>query len=201
MWPLELKFLAKTDIAKGSISPAYCTKLWLFFTVILWLSLFLINLQGGVFVLSVCLAPILARLIALDLCYLVLPDIYTLPLLFLGLFLSVFSNFTSITFLESLLGIFVGGGGLLLLAILLERVEREAGIGGGDIKMVAAAGSFLGISSIATFLWVSCMLAFVLYPFLKRKKQPISFGPALIVSLWVFIIYPHPIEKLIDMWL
>jgi leader peptidase (prepilin peptidase)/N-methyltransferase len=70
-----------------------------------------------------------------------LPDAITLPGILTGF---AFSFFTEPGWLSSLLGILVGGGLLWATAELYFRVRHEEGLGGGDVKMLAMVGAFLG---------------------------------------------------------
>ncbi|MFT7434174.1 MAG: leader peptidase (prepilin peptidase)/N-methyltransferase [Alphaproteobacteria bacterium] len=186
MLEFERRFIAKEDISTGPVCQKFCTKLWLILTCLFMASILFSMAISPLFFLYLLMSAILARLVTLDLCYLVLPDIYTLPLMATGLGLAA-SPLLSISLIESLLGILAGGGSILILAIALDKINSKSNIGGGDIKMIAVAGSFLGISLMPIFLWVACLFSFILYPLLKSKNHAISFGPALIIALWILL--------------
>jgi leader peptidase (prepilin peptidase)/N-methyltransferase len=80
-------------------------------------------------------------LFAIDLEHHLLPDAITLPGIVVGF---LFSLFAAPGWLASLLGILAGGGVLWLIAEAYYRVRHEEGLGGGDIKMLAMIGAFLG---------------------------------------------------------
>tara|TARA_R110000868_G_scaffold218576_2_gene469324 strand:- start:250236 stop:250838 length:603 start_codon:yes stop_codon:yes gene_type:complete len=190
----ERRFIEAEDISTGPLPAKYLTKTWLALTLLLALSLFLVSLTTAQIALYLLLAPVIARLIVLDLCYLVLPDIYTLPLIVLGIALT-FIPIPSVSLAQSLLGMLVGGGGILLLAIVLEKVNKQSNIGGGDIKLIAAASTFIGLESVANFLWLACAFSFILYPILRKNRKTISFGPTLALSFWLLLIHPKIIEN------
>jgi leader peptidase (prepilin peptidase) / N-methyltransferase len=80
-------------------------------------------------------------LFAIDLEHHLLPNLITLPGIFIGL---AFSFFTEPGWLASLIGIAVGGGILWVMAEAYYRVRHEEGLGMGDVKMLAMVGAFLG---------------------------------------------------------
>jgi len=84
--------------------------------------------------------------------------------------------------MDSLLGAFLGGGFFLAAGILGKVLFRKDGMGGGDIKLMAALGAFLGPAFIFPSIFVASLsaLLFVVarYPF--RKKffgESFPFGP------------------------
>ena len=77
-----------------------------------------------------------------------IPDVVTLPSMVYALVLAAASGGRT-ALVEAGLGILVGGGLLLLLAVV-----TRGGIGGGDIKLVALLGSALG--------WKPALIAFAL---------------------------------------
>lgn len=198
MFKFERRFIAPDDISSGPINAQYCTKIWLFVTLFFACSVLICETSTIQLCLYLTLAPILARLLALDLCHLVLPDLYTIPIIITGLSISLIPSLNIISFTESILGIFIGGGAILLMTILLEKVNHKSNMGGGDIKMIAAAGGFIGISLLPSYLWIACAVAFILYPLLKKNNFVISFGPALILSFWLLLLQPKIVEKSIS---
>ena len=110
----------------------------------------LLLLRTGVTVQGVAALPLLAALAVvsvLDLSTRTIPDVITIPGLLYGLLLSLGPG-TS-TPREALLGVLVGGGVPLVLALV-----SRGGIGGGDVKLLAMLGAVLG--------WRGAVLAFVL---------------------------------------
>jgi leader peptidase (prepilin peptidase)/N-methyltransferase len=80
-------------------------------------------------------------LFAIDLEHHLLPNRVTLPGIVVGF---LFSFFTEPGWLDSLIGIVVGGGSLLLMFYLYLLVRKKEGLGMGDPKMLAMIGAFLG---------------------------------------------------------
>ncbi len=80
-------------------------------------------------------------LFAIDLEHHLLPNVITLPGIFVGF---AFSFLTEPGWLDSLIGIAVGGCVLLAVAEAYYRLRHEEGLGMGDVKMLAMIGAFLG---------------------------------------------------------
>jgi leader peptidase (prepilin peptidase)/N-methyltransferase len=80
-------------------------------------------------------------LFVIDLQQRILPNVITLPGVLVGL---AFSLFGPPGWLDSLIGVLVGGLGLFLIAELYYRIRGEEGMGMGDVKMLAMIGAFLG---------------------------------------------------------
>jgi leader peptidase (prepilin peptidase)/N-methyltransferase len=58
---------------------------------------------------------------------------------------------------SSLIGITTGGGFLWLTAVIYAKVRGREGMGGGDIKLLAMIGAFLGWPSILVSLLLGCL--------------------------------------------
>jgi leader peptidase (prepilin peptidase)/N-methyltransferase len=92
-------------------------------------------------------------LFAIDLEHQLLPDVITLPGIVLGLIVSsVFPP--GIT--SALIGMLLGGGVLFVIGEVWSRLRKVDAMGGGDVKMLAMVGAFLGIpGTILTFVLAS----------------------------------------------
>jgi leader peptidase (prepilin peptidase)/N-methyltransferase len=80
-------------------------------------------------------------LFAIDLEHHLLPNVITLPGIVIGF---AFSLFLPPGPMSSLIGILVGGGTLWLIGEGYYRFAGQEGMGGGDVKMLAMIGAFLG---------------------------------------------------------
>jgi leader peptidase (prepilin peptidase)/N-methyltransferase len=99
---------------------------------------------------------------------------------------------------DSLLGILVGGGSLLLVACVYEAVAKKEGMGGGDIKLLAMMGAFLGWRSIPFIIFASSLVGSVIgiTVMLLRKKDAklaLPFGPFLAFGAVLYIFYGRQI--------
>ncbi len=107
----------------------------------------------------------------------IIPDVVTVPGLVAGLILGSFTP--GVGPLASVIGALAGGGFLLAVALV-----TGGGMGGGDIKLAAMMGAFLGWSSLIAGL----LLGFVagalfggalLVAGVKRRRDLMAFGPFL----------------------
>lgn len=78
-----------------------------------------------------------------------------------------------ISFASGILGAVVLGGGLLVLTTVYELVRRKEAFGGGDIKLMAVLGLFLGLERGVVCLLAACVLsvAYVLGRELGRRAM------------------------------
>ncbi len=131
----------------------------------------------------------------IDLKHQIIPDLITLPGIIIGLLLALFFP-GRIDWLDSLLGIFLGGGLLFLVATGYYLFAGEEGMGGGDIKLLAMIGSFLGWQAIlftifaASFLGSAAGLSLMIAK-KKDKKYPVPFGPFLSLGAIIYIFCGH----------
>jgi len=86
-------------------------------------------------------AASLVALFAIDLEHHLLPDAITLPGVGAGLLASLF---LPPGIRDALIGVLAGGGVLWLIGEAYYRYAGEEGMGGGDVKMLAMIGAFLG---------------------------------------------------------
>jgi leader peptidase (prepilin peptidase)/N-methyltransferase len=113
----------------------------------------------------------------IDLVHQIIPDVVTLP----GIGAGVLANLVTgrVTVIDSLLGILVGGGTFFVI-ILASR----GGMGGGDMKLGAMLGAFLGwkitlIALLVAVLTGGAVAVVLLLAKAKRRKDPVPFGPFL----------------------
>jgi leader peptidase (prepilin peptidase)/N-methyltransferase len=128
-------------------------------------------------VVAAALLAVLVALTAIDLERQILPDVVTLP----GILAGTLANLATarVPWLESLLGIVVGGG--IFVVIILAS---GGGMGGGDMKLGAMLGAFLGwkVVLLSIFLGVAVGAAVALALMasgVRGRKDPIPFGPFL----------------------
>ena len=86
-------------------------------------------------------ASALIVLFAIDLEHHLLPNVITLPGILVGL---AFSSMLPPGIVDALIGTVVGGGVLWLIGEAYYRYSGVEGMGGGDVKMLAMIGAFLG---------------------------------------------------------
>jgi leader peptidase (prepilin peptidase) / N-methyltransferase len=128
-------------------------------------------------------AVFLAALVAItfiDLRHQIIPDAITLPGIAAGLAASLITE--RISWVESVGGVLLGGG-LFVAIILLSR----GGMGGGDLKLGAMLGAFLGWKVLLVGLFVAVTLGGIsaitlLASGRLARKDAIPFGPFLAVG-------------------
>jgi leader peptidase (prepilin peptidase)/N-methyltransferase len=104
------------------------------------------------------------------------------------------------TWIESLIGIFIGGGSFFLIAYLYEKMTKREGLGGGDIKLLAMLGAWFGVHSILPIIVVSSLLGSIVGIFLmllknKNFKTAIPFGPFLAVASLIYLFFQIYIQN------
>lgn len=137
------------------------------------------------------LAVIFLLLALIDINYLLLPDFFTQPLMWGGLIMA-YLNLSSFTINDALVGILFGYLMLKLPAIIFFCITSKQGLGGGDIKLIAALGAWLPYQLLPLMLIIASTLAIIYYIFskylFKKSYQLIAFGPFLLISGY-FILY------------
>ncbi len=132
----------------------------------------------------------------IDLRHRIIPDVISLP----GIAAGFAASFVlpSIDPVTSLIGIAAGGGTLLLVAVLYYKAAGIEGMGGGDIKLLAMIGAFLGWKGVLLTLVFGSVLgaavgALLMALFGKDTKYAIPFGPFLSAGALVYLFYGDPI--------
>jgi leader peptidase (prepilin peptidase)/N-methyltransferase len=137
----------------------------------------------------------------IDLDVRIVPDVISLPGIVCGLVLSVVGYFMIgrdselvPSPLSSLIGIISGGGFLLGTAWLYEKVTGVEGMGGGDIKLLAMIGAFLGWPSIPITLFIASLVGSVvgltcMLVTGAGRRLAIPFAPFLCAGAILFIFF------------
>ncbi len=128
----------------------------------------------------------------IDLDHQIIPDVISLPGIAVGLAFSFF--LPSLGWQDSLIGILAGGGSLMLVAYGYQCLTGKEGMGGGDIKLLAMMGAFLGWRSIPFIIFVSSLVGSVIGVSLmlargRDSKLAIPFGPFLAFSAILYVFY------------
>ena len=114
---------------------------------------------------------------------------------------AITGSFSLDEFKASILGGFCIGALLFVLVLLIEHVTGRPGMGGGDIKLYAIAGLYVGFDKAVLVVLVSCILGFVTgfvlpaesnknpnvnesaRPIADRLRRKMPFGPFIALSL------------------
>jgi leader peptidase (prepilin peptidase)/N-methyltransferase len=138
----------------------------------------------------------------IDLDHQIIPDVLTLPGIPLFFLAAVF--LVRIPWREALLGLLIGGGVLLAIALVYELIAKREGMGGGDIKLLAMIGGFLGWKSLLFILLFSSLFgAIVGFTLIIIKKQDmkyaVPFGPFLAAAVVAYIFWGEGFTRLLFM--
>jgi leader peptidase (prepilin peptidase)/N-methyltransferase len=140
-------------------------------------------------------ASSLVALFAIDLEHHLLPDAITLPGIVVGLLASLF---LPPGIRDALIGILAGGGVLWLIGEAYYRYAGEEGMGGGDVKMLAMIGAFLGWKLVIVTLVFSSIAGAVIglaVIAIRRggMKYALPYGTFLSVAALVASLYGEQI--------
>jgi leader peptidase (prepilin peptidase)/N-methyltransferase len=127
-----------------------------------------------------------------DLSHKIIPNAVTFPGIIAGFVCA--STVLPLGFLNSLLGALVGGGILWLLAWASPYLFGKEGMGGGDIKLLAMIGAFLGWKPALMTIMIGSLLgsfvgvALIAAQAIKREDY-IPFGPFLVGGALVALFF------------
>lgn len=120
-----------------------------------------------------------------------LPDILTLPLIFLG-FVQAWT--LDLDWRASLIGAVAGYLVFFIIEHIYKRLRGRDGLGRGDAKLLAAGGAWCGWMGLPFIVLIGSGMGLValLFPSMRRKTQTgvIPFGPFLalgIVLVWASV--------------
>lgn len=133
----------------------------------------------------------------IDLKYQIIPDIISLPGIGAGLLASCF---LPVGLLNSIIGVLIGGGTLALIAFGYHFVTGREGMGGGDIKLLAMIGAFLGWKAVIITLFIASFIGAVTGFVLmlaqgKDSKYAIPFGPFLAAGALIELFFGEYLMK------
>jgi leader peptidase (prepilin peptidase) / N-methyltransferase len=121
-----------------------------------------------------------------------LPDTITLPLLWLGLTLSLFGIFTNSS--AALIGAIAGYLSLWSVFQLFRLLTGKEGMGYGDFKLLALFGAWLGWQALPQIVLLAATAGaifggIVLISGRLRREQPLPFGPFLAGAGWISLLW------------
>ena len=108
-----------------------------------------------------------------------------LPFLFTGWRDALVSVLAGLTF----------GGGLLAVSLVMDRVLGRDSMGGGDIKLFAVVGLYLGFIGTLFAVVMACVIGLLLSLVLKRRGEDraFPFGPSIALATAVMLLYGAPL--------
>ncbi len=129
-----------------------------------------------------------------------LPDSLTLPLLWLGLTLSLWGTAggagVPVDLRSSVIGAVAGYLSLWSVYHLFRLVTGKEGMGYGDFKLLAALGAWLGWQMLLPVILMAAVVGAVVGIVLlamrgQSRSTPIAFGPFLATAGWLVLMFGH----------
>jgi leader peptidase (prepilin peptidase)/N-methyltransferase len=139
------------------------------------------------FIIFVILISSLIVVSFIDIKYQIIPNEITFSFISLGLILSIIFN--HISFINSLLGLVIPAGLLLLIAFIYKK-----GMGIGDVKLIGMIGVFIGwqyalISIFIGALFGSIYGIYMMVSGAMTRKTRIPFGPFISLGAVIMILF------------
>lgn len=126
-----------------------------------------------------------------------LPDVLTIPLLWLGLLLQLFPGTASIGLEMAVIGAVMGYLPLWLLAQAYRLIRGREGLGLGDLKLLATMGAWSGPWLLPQVIFAAALCAilwFLMQRFQCRRASLVHeehpFGPWLILAYLLIVFMP-----------
>ncbi len=122
-----------------------------------------------------------------------LPDALTLPLIIAGLAASVALDPDQLT--QRALGAALGYLSLAAIAALYRALRGREGLGGGDAKLLAASGAWLGVATLPEVILLAAIAALAAAAGLRLsgvrlgRHSPLPFGPFLALATWALWLF------------
>lgn len=156
-----------------------------------------ISVEGIAYAVFLCLLFI-ASLIDYD--HMIIPNSINLTIAISGILFALLGWTVNIK--QAAFGFIVGGGIFFLLALLSMLLFRKEGMGGGDIKLVAASGIYLGAQNVMISFILTCYISgiilLIMLLFKKVKKgQYIPFGPFIATGMMIVVLY---LDKVVELY-
>ena len=167
-----------------------------FLTGLIYLIIYLIyglSIQSLVYII---LSSALIIIAFIDLQEQMIPDVISLPGIVVGLILSFIVPY--ISFINSALGALVGGGIILIIAWVGSIIFKKEAMGGGDVKLTAMIGAFLGwrytIISLFLGFFIGALIGIILIMTkIKKREDAIPFGPFIVLGSIITLLWGEKI--------
>jgi leader peptidase (prepilin peptidase)/N-methyltransferase len=145
---------------------------------------------------SILLGWGLIALAFIDYDHQILPDVITLPLLWLGLIINIENTFIPLQ--SAVIGVVVAYVFLWLVFQLFKLVTGKEGMGFGDFKLFALFGAWLGWQQLPLTIILASATGAIVGLFMiiiagRDRQLPIPFGPFLCVAGWISLFWGNQI--------
>ena len=122
----------------------------------------------------------------------VIPEVISLPGIVVGLILSFFVY--HISFVNSALGIVIGGGIILVIRLAGSLIFKKESMGIGDIELAAMIGAFLGWKYIIISLFLGFFLGalagiILILSKIKSREDVVPFGPFIVLGSFITLLW------------
>ena len=149
-----------------------------------------LSFEGGAYFIFIS-ALIVITFIDID--HRIIPDVISLPGIPIGFLMASFL-LPTISYMESLIGILAGGGSLLAVAWIYNLITKKEGMGGGDIKLLAMIGAFIGLKGVLFTIFAASATGTitgiaVMLKTRKGMKLAVPFGPFLSIGTILYIFF------------
>ena len=135
----------------------------------------------------------------------IIPDSIVIPLMWVGLIMSLLHPLTGADTLfiapqDAVVGAVAGYLSLWSVYQLFKLITGKEGMGYGDFKLLAALGAWLGWQALPTIILMSAIVGAIigiaLIVFRGRDRQiPIPFGPYLAAAGWITMLWGETIKN------
>ena len=148
------------------------------------------------FLIYFVLCAALLAIIFIDFYHQIIPDVISLPGIALGFAISFINP--ALSWQDAGLGLLIGGGIFYTIAMGYYLIAKRSGMGGGDIKLLAMIGAFLGWQSLPFVIFGSALMgsiAGIPAMIIQKKggKTVIPYGPFLAVASIIYIFFQRQI--------
>lgn len=146
----------------------------------------------------IVLASALIVVAFIDLNEQIVPDVISLPGIVIGFIISFFVPY--ISFLNSGLGVVAGGGIILIIGLAGSVIFKKEAMGGGDVKLAAMIGAFLGWRYIVISLFLGFFLGalagiFLIISKIKSREDVVPFGPFIVLGSFITLLWGEKILR------
>ena len=123
-----------------------------------------------------------------------LPDSLTLPLIIAGLAAAAAFDPEGLT--DRAFGAAAGYLGLRMVALIYRALRGRDGLGGGDAKLLAAAGAWVGLRALPQVVLLAALAGLLaaaclrLFGIRLGAQSAIPFGPFLALAIWLLWLMP-----------
>ena len=126
----------------------------------------------------------------------IIPDVISLPGIVIGFILSFFVPY--ILFINSALGVVIGGGIILIIGLAGSVIFKKEAMGGGDVKLAAMIGAFLGWRFIIISLFLGFFLGalagiILILSKIKNREDTMPFGPFIVLGSFITLLWGEKI--------